>query len=446
MEFNQLIELMRKAGAVGTGGAGFPSYAKLNKTADTIILNCAECEPLFRVHRQLLRVHAYEIMQTLQEIADTVGAQSVIIAVKHSYTQTVEAVKEHLDAFPHMSISYLPEFYPVGDEVITVYEATGRVVNPGAIPISVGCIVYNVETVYNIYRAWKKNAPVTHKYITVTGEVQNPCTLHVPLGITFGELIKMVGGTTCKDPTIIAGGPMTGRITSVSDVVTKTSNAILVMPKDAYIVQKRLTPITIDLKRAAAACCHCNMCTDLCSRNLLGHPIDPARLMRATSFGIPADSQAFMGVFSCSSCGLCEMYSCGQGLNPRSIIAATKAEMQKNGITPPKGLLSKGAHDARPYRTVPMSRLIARLGLKKYDVDAPLIDVKIPSKKLKVMLAQGIGAPAKATVAVGDTVKAGDVIGEYVTEKLSVSAHAPMDGRVREINEKYVLLDVSAKR
>jgi Na+-translocating ferredoxin:NAD+ oxidoreductase RnfC subunit len=92
-----------------------------------------------------------------------------------------------------------------------------------------------------------------------------------------------------------------------------------------------------------------------------------------------------------------------------------------------------------------MSRLIARLGLKKYDVDAPLIDVKIPSKKLKVMLSQGIGAPAKVAVSVGDTVKAGDVIGEYVSDKLSVSTHAPMDGCVREINEKYVLLDVSAK-
>ena len=432
---------MRECGVVGAGGAGFPSYAKLNAAADTVILNCAECEPLFKLHRQLLARYAEEIMMTLCEIADTLGASTAIVAVKPAYTEAVEAVKANLDKFDKIKLRYLPEVYPAGDEVVTVYETTGRVIKPGALPITVGCVVYNVETVYNVYRAWKEGTPVTHKYITVAGEVQNPCTLRAPLGITYGELIRLVGGATCDDAVIIAGGPMTGRISSTSDVVTKTSNAILVMPKNSYIVQKRLTPITISTKRAMAACCQCRMCTDLCSRNLLGQPIEPHKIMRAVASGVPSDLSAFMGTFSCSSCGLCEMFSCGQGLNPRAIIDEVKGELRKNGITPPKGVEPKPVNPDIKYRKVPMSRLVSRMGLNKYDVPAPLVDVDITAKSVKVMLGQGIGAPAVASVKKGDSVKVGDLLGAYTADKLGTSVHASVDGRVTEVTDTYVIIE-----
>ena len=60
MELTQLVEVMRNSGIAGAGGAGFPSYAKLDKRADTIILNCAECEPLLKLHRQVLEKYALE--------------------------------------------------------------------------------------------------------------------------------------------------------------------------------------------------------------------------------------------------------------------------------------------------------------------------------------------------------------------------------------------------
>ena len=441
MKFEKLSEIMRDSGIVGAGGAGFPAYAKLNAAADTVILNCAECEPLFKLHRQVLARYAKEIMATLCEIADSLGASSVIVAVKPAYTEAVEAVKACLGEFEKIKICYLPEIYPAGDEIVTVYEATGRVVNPGALPISVGCVVYNVETVYNLWRAWKESAPVTHKFITIAGEVKTPCTLKAPLGITYGELIRLAGGATCEDAVIIAGGPMTGRISSAADVVTKNSNAVLVMPKDAYIVQKRLTPITISTKRAMAACCQCRMCTDLCSRHLLGHPIEPHKVMRAVASGVSADVSTFMGTFSCSSCGLCEMYSCGQGLSPRSIIGEIRNELRKNGVAPKKGLEAKPVDSSIEYRRVPMSRLISRMGLTKYDIPAPLVDVDITCKSVKIMLAQGIGAPAIAAVKVGDSVKTGDLVGSYTPDKLGVSVHAPFDGKVKEVTDTYVIVE-----
>ena len=439
MKFDELREIMRRAGIVGAGGAGFPAYAKLNTAADTVILNCSECEPLLRLHRQLLARYAGEILLTLQEIADTLGADRVIIAVKEAYTETVEAVSAVISKFPKAKISLMKEFYPAGDEIITVYETTGRTVAPGALPISVGCVVYNVETVYNVYRAWKESAPVTHKYITVTGEVHNPCTVKAPVGISFGELIAMIGGSTLRDFALISGGPMTGRVATVKDVVTKTTNAILVLPKNAYVVQKKLTPLTISVKRAMAACCQCQMCTDLCSRHLLGHPIEPHKLMRAVASGVASDAKAFLGAFSCSSCGLCEMYSCGQGLNPAGIIAATKNELRKNGITPPK---SEGAavEKTREHRKVSMARLTARLGLAKYDLPAPLIDVPMETESAKLLLSQGIGAPAVPAVAVGQSVGKGELIADYGAAALGTPIHAPFDGTVTEVTEQAVII------
>ena len=61
MDMKELSSILQQNGIVGAGGAGFPTYAKLDERAETIILNCAECEPLLRLHRQLLEKHAAEI-------------------------------------------------------------------------------------------------------------------------------------------------------------------------------------------------------------------------------------------------------------------------------------------------------------------------------------------------------------------------------------------------
>lgn len=440
MDMNTFSALMREAGVVGAGGAGFPSYAKLNPAADTLILNCAECEPLLKLHRQVLARYANEIVMTLEAIADAIGASRVIIALKPAYEEAVNAVRACLSQYKKTEIGYLPEIYPAGDEVVTIYETTGRVVNPGALPITVGCIVYNVETIYNVYRAWREGAPVTHKFVTVAGEVKRPGTFKAPLGMTYGELLELAGGATCADPVLIAGGPMTGGISGMGEVVTKTSNAILVMPRNAYIVQKRVTPIRINTKRAMAACCQCRMCTDLCSRNLLGHPIEPHKLMRAIASGSTSDAAAFLGAFSCSSCGLCEMYACGQSLNPRTLINEIKGELRKNGMTPPRGLEAAPVNSTREYRRVPMSRLIARLGLAKYDLPAPILEDELRPATVKIKLGQSIGAPATACVKVGDRVSVGDPVGKFAADKLGTSVHASIAGTVAEVGDTYVVI------
>ena len=442
MTINELKLTLKNSGVVGAGGAGFPSYAKLSDKADTILLNCAECEPLLKLHRQVMQVYANEILTALDTVRETVGAQRAIVAIKPSYKKAVDAVKALLGNFKNIEIGLLPEVYPAGDEVVTIYETTGRVVPPGKIPIEVGVTVFNVETILNAYYAITKGAGVTHKYITVTGAVKNPITLRVPLGITVKEVIDLAGGPTIKEYALINGGPMTGSIAAESDVITKTSNAILVLPPDQYVIKKRTSNPSISLKRAMSACCQCRMCTDLCSRNLLGHPIEPHAFMRTATTGVTKDVGPFINTMYCSQCGICELYACGQNLSPRTLIGEYKAGLRKSGIKlDPADIKFDKVNESREHRIVPITRLTARLGLTKYNVPAPLVDETIKVKKVKIMLSQNIGVPATATVSKGDVVTVGQVIGEAAEGKLSMPVHASINGKITQVNDKFIIIE-----
>ena len=439
MEIKELQKILQENGVVGAGGAGFPTYAKLTDKADTILMNCAECEPLLKLHRQLLEKHAYEIMKTFELVRQTVDAGEAIIGIKKSYVQTVNALKQHIEEFPHMRIHLLEEVYPMGDEVVLIYEATGRVVRPGGLPIEQGVAVFNVETIYNAYRAIEKQKPVTDKYVSVVAEVSKPVTVRVPLGCTLDEVVAQAGNVTVKDPVYFVGGPMMGRIGSGSEPVTKTTNAILVLPKDHTIVTKKQRTSSIDLKRAASICCQCYTCTDLCPRNNLGHPINPALFMRAASNHDFRDLNPYLDAAFCSSCGVCEMYSCPQSLAPRSLLADMKGGLRKAGVRPPQGVQPKPVQESREYRKVPEERLMARLSLTKYDKDAPMDETLVAVPKVTINLSQHIGAPAQAIVKVGDQVTRGQMIAQPANG-LSVAIHATICGKVTEVTDRHIVI------
>lgn len=439
MEMKELQKIIQENGVVGAGGAGFPTYVKIDERANTILMNCAECEPLLKLHRQLLEKHAYEIMKTFHMVAETVGASEAIIGIKKSYVQTVNALKQHIEEFPEMRIHLLEEVYPMGDEIVLIYEATGRVVRPGGLPIEQGVAVFNVETIYNVYRAVEKQKPVTDKYVSVVAEVSSPVTVRVPLGCTLDEVVAQAGEVTVKDPVYFVGGPMMGRIGSGSDPVTKTTNAILVLPKDHLIVAKKQRTSSIDLKRAASICCQCNTCTDLCPRHNLGHPIDPARFMRAASNQDFRDLNPYIDANFCSSCGVCEMYACPQSLAPRSLLADMKDGLKKAGVRPPQGVQPAPVPGSREYRKVPEERLMARLGLTKYDEDAPMDEALVAVPKVKILLSQHIGAPAQPVVKAGDMVTRGQMIAAPANG-LSVGIHATICGKVTEVTDRHVVI------
>ena len=440
MDMNELISIVKTNGVAGAGGAGFPTYAKLDKRANTIILNCAECEPLLKVHRQLLQKYAYEIMSTFDMIAKSVEANNVIIAVKEAYTKTVEAVRSNLDSFPNLDLKLLPEIYPMGDEVVLIYETIKKIVPPGSIPIDIGVAVFNVETVFNIYKAITNQEPVYSKYLTIAGEVKTPVTVKVPIGMPIEDVIALAGGTVIDNPVYIMGGPMTGNIVNSYDTITKTTNAILVLPSNHNVINRKRTNTSIDMKRAMSVCCQCEMCTDLCPRYLLGQPITPHMFMRAATSGMTQDLAPFLDTMFCCSCGICEMYACPQDLSPRKLITEYKNGLRKNGVAVPKGIPLREVEPMREYRKVPMGRLTSRLGLNEYNIDAPLKEDDVFINKVKIKLNQHIGAKAVAVVNIKDKVGRGDVIAKAEDGKLSIPVHASISGEVLEVNENFIII------
>ena len=438
MEIAALSQILKENGIVGAGGAGFPTYGKLSDKADTILMNCAECEPLLKLHRQLLKTHVYEILQAFALIAETVQAKEAIIGVKEEYTSTIAALEEYLDEFPMMRIHKLPGVYPMGDEVILIYEATGKVVRPGGLPIESGVAVFNVETLYNVYRAVWENHPVTDKCVSVVGEVEHPITVRVPIGTRIRDVVAMAGKITVKNPVYLLGGPMMGSFGKDYDPVTKTTNAIIVLAEDHSLVLKKTNRFSTAVCRAASSCCQCETCTDLCPRHALGHPVTPHLFMRSAANRDFQNLDPFLDTMFCSSCGLCELFSCPQGLSPRSMMTEYKNNLRKAGVKPPV-VEAAPVHKAREYRKVPEERLLARLGLGKYNVPAPLDDTVRGAKEVKIKLSQHIGAPATACVQVGERVEQGTVIAQ-AAQGLSVNIHASVGGTVKKVTDKYITI------
>ncbi len=444
MEMQALKQVLQENGIVGAGGAGFPTYAKLDERAEVILMNCAECEPLLKLHRQLLEQRAEEILRTFDGIARTVGAQEAVIGIKREYKAAVKAIETYIDAYPDMRIQLLDSAYPMGDEVVLIYEATGRVIRPGGLPIEEGVAVFNVETVYNVHRALERQNPVIDKLVSVVGEVEHPITLRVPIGASIGDVAAYAGGIKVKEPGYLVGGPMMGNLATEHDVVTKTTNAIIVLDKSHALIQRRNRNAAIDLKRAASSCCQCETCTSLCPRHALGHPIEPHKFMRSAANKDFQDTNVFLNTFFCSSCGLCENFSCPQGLSPRSLIADYKLGLRKAGVKPPANVEPAPVEESREYRKAPEERLEARLGLSGYNVDAPLQPEDFWRKeqrirKVKILLSQHIGAPAVPTVEKGAQVKCGQRIADPA-QGLSVGIHASVDGRVQEVTERYIVI------
>ena len=444
MEMQALRQILQENGIVGAGGAGFPTYAKLDERAEIILLNCAECEPLLKLHRQLLEQRAEEILETFDGIARTVGAKEAVIGIKREYKAAVKAARRYIDAYPKMRIQLLDSAYPMGDEVVLIYEATGRVIRPGGLPIEEGVAVFNVETVYNVYRALERQTPVIDKLVSVVGEVEHPITLRVPIGASIKDVVAYAGDIRAREPAYLVGGPMMGNLATEHDVVTKTTNAIIVLDKSHALIQRKNRNAAIDLKRAASSCCQCETCTSLCPRHALGHPIEPHKFMRSAANKDFQDTNVFLNTFFCSSCGLCENFSCPQGLSPRSLIADYKLGLRKAGVKPPANVEPAPVEESREYRKAPEERLEARLGLSVYNVDAPLQPEDFWRKeqrirKVKILLSQHIGAPAVPTVEKGAQVKCGQRIADPA-QGLSVGIHASVDGRVQEVTERYIVI------
>jgi Na+-translocating ferredoxin:NAD+ oxidoreductase RnfC subunit len=199
-----IVEKIWSAGVVGAGGAGFPAHVKAASRVDTVIANGAECEPLIHKDYELMIHHADRVVHGVGLMMESTGAKSGIIGVKKKNEKAVEVFEAATKGTP-ITLHLLGDFYPSGDEYILVYEATKRLIPPQGIPLNVGVVVNNVETLYNISLA-AEGIPVIEKFITVAGAVHRPVSFVAPIGMSYMDAIKVAGGATVNDFAVFVGG------------------------------------------------------------------------------------------------------------------------------------------------------------------------------------------------------------------------------------------------
>ena len=434
MDKQQILNKIKEAGIIGAGGAGFPTHIKLSCSADVVIANGAECEPLLRTDRLMMETYSKKIMLGLKAAMYVTGAKRGVIALKKKYVKAVDAMRGALDSSTELYL--MDSFYPAGDEQQIVYEVTGKVVPTGGLPIDVGAVVQNVATLVAIADAWQ-GTPVMEKYVTVTGDVSDPAVYKAPIGMPITELIAAAGGS--KDGSeyrVIIGGPMMGRVSEniSAEVVEKTTGGVIVMPKDHTLIRQKTRDLMQDVRLAKSVCCQCNYCTQLCPRNALGLKVEPHKIMRALALN--ADNFGEVnGIFSCCDCGLCTQYACNFQLAPSRLMTKVKQELAKAGVKPEKKVALSVADNMESIK-VPVSRLMIRLGIVGYDKDLPLKDERINTDCVRLPLKMHIGAPAVPIVKTGDNVKAGQMIAS-VNNGVGANLHASMTG-IATVTDKYI--------
>ena len=428
---------VKEAGVVGAGGAGFPTHVKLAAQAEIVIVNAAECEPLLKTDQQLAASHPELLIRGLTLAMEATGAQKGIIALKAKYKDAIAALEPYISNTNNIEIAIMPDIYPAGDEVITIWLTTGRRVPLGGIPLNIGVVVNNVQTLINVARA-VDGTPVTTRTLTVTGAVKKPITVTVPIGMSIRDVLELAGGGS-EDLAYINGGPMMGTlITDLSAPVTKTTGGLIALPNDHMLIQRKRKTVESILRIAKTVCEQCSFCTELCPRHIIGHELSPHRLIRAVIYKNVGDPLLVTSALTCSECGVCEAYACPVGISPLRVNIALKTELRAKGIKY-QGELGNVDPMAK-HRLIPSSRLMDRLRLRPWYKEAPLSLEAYEPDEVMLKLQQHIGAPAVSVVKVGDIVRVGQLVGEIPEGALGAKVHASIEGTVIQMTLQTITI------
>lgn len=435
MDQQTLSGKIAAAGVVGAGGAGFPTHKKLAPGIDTVLINAAECEPLLYTDYTLLKEHLDEVVAGARLMAETMGAKETVLCMKRHTVHRLGI--EDGQEFGGARASVLPDAYPMGDEIIMIYQALGRVVPPGQLPSAAGVVVINAETAFNVEAA-SRDIPVTHKWVTIGGDISNPVVVRVPVGTSVGALLKKAGVFVPEGYVVIDGGPAMGSIVSpATAIITKKTKSLLILPETIPAIQTKRAKVERLLKRTPSACCQCMMCTEMCPRHLLGYPLQPHKTLRAAGANMIAKPEDLLTASLCSGCGVCTMMACCQGITPSVVMAAVKQNLGKNRLAYRANEPTAPSAE-RDFRIVPSDRLMARIGVARFDRIAKWVgDMETEQERYILPLSMHVGKPSEPLVEQGDTVAAGQMIAK-AADGISAALHTPVAGTVMHVNAREI--------
>ena len=345
---SELRNILRNAGVVGLGGAGFPSAVKLNLSGsddlETLILNGAECEPWITCDDRLMRERAAGIVAGLRVMAHLLKPLDVLIGIEEDKPEAIAAMTEAC-AGTGYEVRPIPTRYPSGSVKQLVNLLTGKETPVEGLPVDVGVQCFNVATAYTIHRAIDCGEPVLSRIVTVTGHIHQPQNLDVLLGTSVAELIAQGGGYRDGVRRLIMGGPLMGFALHDDRVpVTKATNCILAASAAELAPEQPVMP-----------CIRCGACADACPADLL-----PQQLYwhaRAKEFDKAQDYH----LFSCIECGCCS-YVCPSRIPLVQYYRYAKNEIWAQEKEKQKAELARQRHQAR----------LERLEREKQERDAKL--------------------------------------------------------------------------
>lgn len=293
----ELRAIIRRAGIVGMGGAGFPTPLKAfvseNKKADILIVNGIECEPYLTADSRLMEEKAEQIVIGARILNKILGIQNAVIAIDENKPRAIEKLTSITKSYIGVNVQPCKSLYPLGGEKQLINAVTGREVPSGKLPIDIGCIVQNVATVYAVYEAVQKHIPLFRRVLTVSGNIDwNPCNYLVRIGTPISFVLKENRVNLDKVGKVLIGGPMMGQaIASLDAPVTKTTSGITVLSEETAE------------KPETSACIRCGKCADACPMGLL--PFAVRQSIENEDFS----SLKNLHVADCIGCGCCS-YIC----------------------------------------------------------------------------------------------------------------------------------------
>lgn len=288
----EIRSIVKEAGIVGMGGAGFPTHIKLTPKDDQaieyVIVNGAECEPYLTSDYRMMLEEPEKIIGGLKIILCLFENAKGIISVEDNKPEAIKLLKKLTENEKNITVKVLKTKYPQGAERQLIYASTGRKINSSMLPSDAGCVVDNVDTVISIYSAVAKTTPLIRRIVTVTGDaITDPRNFNVRTGTNYQELIVAAGGFKEEPEKIISGGPMMGMALFSLDIpVTKTSSALLCFAKDKAVDEP-------------TACINCGRCVAACPSGLL-----PNKMAQAA---MRFDDETFIKLngMECYECGSC---------------------------------------------------------------------------------------------------------------------------------------------
>ena len=307
---DDIVEIVKNAGIVGMGGAGFPTYVKLKpgKPIEYVLLNGCECEPYLTADHQLLLNYADDVIFGLQAMMKTVDAPKGVIVIEDNKPDAIELLQSKVADLPGIEVCVAKTKYPQGAEKMLIKRVTGRMVPSGGLPADVGCVVGNVSTTKAIADAIKTGMPLIERLTSVTGEyIAKPANFIVRIGTPAQALVDACGGITAEGVTVKAGGPMMGFVQNTLDVpIMKGSNGIIAIDSDETVAQE---------------CIKCGRCVDVC-------PMELKPLLFA-KYAVKQDWQSVkaLNVMDCMECRCCE-YICPSKIPLLYSIRAGKAAVR----------------------------------------------------------------------------------------------------------------------